>query len=67
MDRFKLSAASYNAGIGNLLKAQNHCNNARLYDDVIPCLPRVTGRHSKETIGYVQNIVYRWYPMLLLE
>jgi len=67
LDRHKLALASYNAGIGNLLKAQNHCNNARLYDDVIPCLPRVTGRHSKETIGYVQNIVYRWYPMLLLE
>ncbi len=67
LDRFKLSAASYNAGMGNLLKAQSHCNNARLYDDVIPCLPRVTGRHSKETIGYVKNIVYRWYPMLLLE
>ena len=68
LDRFKLSAASYNAGIGHILKAQRICDNARLYDEIVPpCLPMVTGRHSKETIGYVQNIVYRWYPMLLLE
>jgi soluble lytic murein transglycosylase-like protein len=68
LDRIKLSQASYNAGIGNVLKAQSYCDNARLYDEIIPCLPKVTGkRNSKETIGYVDYIVNRWYPRMLLE
>lgn len=68
LDRIKLAQASYNAGIGNVLKAQNYCDKARLYDEIIPCLPRVTGRrNSRETIGYVDYIVNRWYPRMLLE
>lgn len=67
LDRHKLALGSYNAGIGHLLKAQRLCDNARLYDDIIACLPQVTGRHSKETIGYTKNIVDRWYPILLLQ
>jgi soluble lytic murein transglycosylase-like protein len=67
LDRHKLALASYNAGIGHILKAQKLCDNARLYDDIVPpCLPRVTGRHSAETIGYARNIVDRWYPMMLV-
>ena len=67
LDRHKLALGSYNAGIGNLLKAQRLCDNARLYDEIIPCLPRVTGHHSAETIGYTRNIVERWYPAMLLQ
>jgi len=66
LDRHKLALGSYNAGIGHLLKAQRLCDNAKLYDDIIACLPMVTGHHSKETIGYTKNIVDRWYPMMLV-
>ena len=55
-DKLNLALASYNAGAGNLIKAQKHCNNARLYKQIIYCLEKVTGRHSKETKHYVYNI-----------
>lgn len=58
-DRQKLAQASYNAGFGNILKAQRNCGGANLYDEIIICLPMVTGRHSKETITYVERII-RW-------
>lgn len=67
-DRHKLALASYNAGIGHILKSQRLCDNARLYDDIVPpCLPKVTGFHSKETIDYTRLIVDRWYPMMLVQ
>lgn len=62
-DRHNLALASYNAGFGNLLKAQRICNNATLYPDIIKCLPDITFQHSKETIGYVLSI--RRYHTLL--
>lgn len=62
-DRQKLAQASYNAGFGNLLKAQRKCNMAVTYDEIIKCLPDVTGHHSKETITYVQRITL-WYQKL---
>lgn len=55
-DRHNLAMASYNAGFGSLLAAQRLCGNPALYDDVIKCLPNVTGRHSEETIVYVNRI-----------
>ena len=61
VDRIKLALASYNAGAGNILKAQRLCGNKNLYDEIIACLPRVTGRHSKETIGYVKYIFRNYY------
>lgn len=62
-DRQKLARASYNAGTGNLLKAQNLCLGRALYDDIVKCLPAVTGEHSRETIGYVRNID-KWRVMM---
>jgi soluble lytic murein transglycosylase-like protein len=56
LDRLKLMLASYNAGAGNLLKAQKRCGMKTLYNDIIQCLPLVTKHHSKETIDYVQRI-----------
>ncbi|NRA61586.1 MAG: transglycosylase SLT domain-containing protein [Psychrobium sp.] len=55
-DRYNLMLASYNGGAGNIHKAQKRCGNPNLYQDIIKCLPLVTGRHSKETINYVQRI-----------
>ena len=67
MDRMMISMASYNAGAGHLIRAQRICGGGNLYAQIIPCLPQVTGRHSKETIDYVENIIGRWYPRMLLE
>lgn len=55
-DRLNLMLASYNAGAGNVLKSQRKCNGEVLYQEIIACLPSVTGHHSKETIDYVRNI-----------
>ena len=60
IDKWDLGRASYNAGLGNLLKAQRACNGASLYADIVKCLPKVTGHHSKETKTYVKRI-HRYY------
>lgn len=67
MDRYMLAAASYNAGAGHLIKAQRICDGHNRYRLIVPCLPDVTGRHAEETTGYVENIIRRWYPMLLFD
>jgi len=60
-DRRRLAQASYNAGIGNILKAQKRCNNARHWPEISACLIQVTGpRNSHETLTYVKRIEY-WY------
>ncbi|WP_394239900.1 lytic transglycosylase domain-containing protein [Vibrio astriarenae] len=51
-----LATASYNAGLGNVLKAQKLCGYAAEYGDIVKCLPDVTGRHHKETLQYVNRI-----------
>lgn len=55
-ERMLLGFASYNAGPGNILKAQRQCTGARSWRDISPCLPTVTGHHSTETINYVDRI-----------
>lgn len=56
LERHRLAQASYNAGTGHVVAAQRLCGDARLWDDITPCLPQVTGRHAAETIGYVRSI-----------
>lgn len=65
-DRHKLAAASYNAGLGHLLTAQRLCGGRNLYIDIIRCLPRVTGKHSEETIQYVKRI-WHWWRLMEIE
>ena len=55
-DRHSLALASYNAGLGNILKAQAKGGNSLLYAPMAKALPQVTGQHSKETTDYVQRI-----------
>jgi soluble lytic murein transglycosylase-like protein len=55
-DRQPLAQASYNAGAGNILKAQQTCGGARLWAAIAPCLGHVTGRHAAETRTYVERI-----------
>jgi len=66
-DRYKLALASYNAGAGNLLKAQKLSGNMSGYDDIIKHLPNVTGHHSKETIDYVKKITEVWYVQIIFQ
>lgn len=51
-----LALASYNAGTGNILKAQRLSGNKRLWCEINPFLPEVTGHNSEETINYVEII-----------
>lgn len=59
-DRINFMFGSYNAGKGNILKAQKIAEmkglNPNLWKSIEPTLPRVTGRRSKETIDYVKKI-----------
>jgi len=65
IDRYKLALASYNSGVGNVLKAQELSGGAKGYKKIISYLYKVTGSHSKETIEYVDNIFYKWLPQML--
>lgn len=62
-ERHRLAEASYNAGIGNIIKAQQACSGAFVYADIIQCLPQITGNKSKETITYVNRIA-TWRALL---
>lgn len=67
-DRRALAQASYNAGSGNILRAQRVCiaetrASCRTWAEVSQYLHRVTGRHHAETLTYVQRI-RRWYLQL---
>ena len=56
LERLKLAQASYNAGVGHIIKSQRLCGMALLWVGISPCLEQVTGRHSLETLGYVKKI-----------
>ena len=64
-DRHSLAMASYNAGFGNILKAQRLCSMKSLYNEIIKCLPQVTGHHSKETIEYSRKI-WGFYKIMIV-
>lgn len=64
LERLELAQASYNAGAGNVLKAQTKCGNKRTWDGVRPCLKSVTGKLSEETLDYVRRIK-AWFGVLV--
>jgi membrane-bound lytic murein transglycosylase MltF len=59
-DRLDFTFGAYNAGKGNILKAQKLAKrsgiNPNVWSSVEQTLPQVTGRHSKETLNYVTII-----------
>ena len=63
IEKNKLAQASYNAGMGNILKAQKKCDNALLWKDISPCLKDITGDYSRETITYIKRIE-KWYILM---
>lgn len=61
IDRWDLARASYNAGMGSILAAQDLCDGLPLWSEISPCLAQVTGpRNSHETLTYIERI-HRWY------
>jgi len=64
MDRHNLAMASYNAGFGNLLKAQRKADMAVLYKPIAQKLHLVTGKHAEETRTYIRRIL-RFYAWML--
>lgn len=66
LERNALAQASYNAGTGNILKAQRFCGDARLWLTIRECLPKVTGpKNAHETTTYVERIDRYWKQMEL--
>ena len=59
-DRRRLVFASYNAGLGNILRSQKYCAGAAHWPQIKLCLHRVTGEHANETTGYVDTIEIRY-------
>ena len=55
-ERLKLAFASYNAGIRNILKAQKKSGDKKFWNEIKLSLSSVTGKNSRETITYVDNI-----------
>jgi membrane-bound lytic murein transglycosylase F len=56
VQRNDLGLCAYNAGLGNCLQAQTRCKGARLWPDIAPCMPAVTGSRAQETLTYVWRI-----------
>lgn len=59
LEKHKFAAASYNAGAGNILKMRRACPYFT-WAEASVCLEQVTGRHSKETLTYIQRIWHYW-------
>tara|TARA_R110002110_G_scaffold303525_2_gene517635 strand:+ start:3583 stop:4284 length:702 start_codon:yes stop_codon:yes gene_type:complete len=61
-ERIKFMYGSYNTGRTNLLKAQrkaiNNGLNPRKWESMKTALPLVTGKHSRETLTYVERIFH---------
>ena len=57
-ERIDFMFASYNAGAGNIIKAQKLVvdDDPMFWSSVAKVLNQVTGRHSKETVNYVKRI-----------
>jgi len=63
-ERHALGLASYNAGPGSILRAQAACGGVRLWRDIAPCLPNVTGTAAaKQTTDYGARIAH-WREMM---
>lgn len=65
VERLKFMFASYNAGTGNIIKAQNRALIKDKWDSLAQVLDQVTGRHAEETINYVARIE-RYYQQFLM-
>jgi len=65
----RLGEAGYNAGTGNIIRAQRICRSmpcggeCRRWDEISRFLHWITGHHAHETIGYIRHIEHRYKLM----
>lgn len=64
-EKHNLAVASYNAGAGNIIKAQALAGNPQNWQPVADILHLVTGKHATETTGYVTKIRANYRRYLL--
>jgi len=58
VDRMAFMLGSYNAGAGNILKAQKLCKaDPNLWASIVSVAKSVGGWKSAETVGYVSRIM----------
>lgn len=66
--RWFFCLAAYNAGAGNVIRAQRKARelgwDGSDYHQMAACLPRITGQHAAETLNYVTHIL-EFYTALL--
>ena len=66
MDRYALALASYNAGFGNLVKAQRVAHGVSRYAAIVGHLPTITGKsNAKETTDYVKRVLYVFNDLIM--
>jgi soluble lytic murein transglycosylase-like protein len=66
IDHWLLALAGYNAGNGNIHKAQKACGGPNRYAEIMVCLPQITGQHAAETLAYGPNILGHWTKLVIL-
>ena len=70
IERLRFALASYNAGAGNIIRAQMRADERGYPTDkwtsITRVLASVTGRHARETTGYVARIE-RYYKAMQTE
>lgn len=57
LERLCFMFGAYNAGAGNIIKAQGRASLSYIWDDIAAVLPQVTGKHARETTQYVERIL----------
>lgn len=57
LERLKFTFAAYNAGAGNIIRAQKLVSRPDDWQTVAAALPEITGQHAAETTNYVKKIL----------
>ncbi len=56
LERWRFMLAAYNAGVGNILRAQKLARAPAVWSSVADELPKITGERAGETITYIRRI-----------
>jgi len=64
-EKLPLAQASYNCGTGCVLKAQKRCEDGRVFEDIVPCLPKETQEYPIKIskfydifVGKIRSVCY---------
>ena len=57
LERLCFMFGAYNAGYGNIIKAQGRASLSYMWPDIAAVLHEVTGKHARETTQYVERIL----------